>query len=352
MAQQENDEIRLRDVILKIIFFKNLLFKNWVQIVAFVFAFGLLGIVYSISKNDTYEANLTFVIDENQESSSPLTNVVGLANQFGFNIGGTSGGTFSQSNIEKIIISKRVVEEAILENGTIHSKSDLLIHHYFELNGIYQDWKKQNKPVLNFSIDRSEFTFQHDSTLRLVYNDLITNHIKTSSEDDNSIFKLTCHSKNEEFAKLLTESLAKNLEHYYTKVQIAKSESTLSLLSLRADSVLSELKIAEYNYATYKDANYGVQRAQGLLEEIRLKRSVEILNIMYSEIIKNLEISKFTLINNKPLLNIIDSPKLPLKTNEISPVLAFILFSILGGFGISVYIILRQIIREELKERF
>ena len=45
---------------------------------------------------------------------------------------------------------------------------------------------------------------------------------------------------------------------------------------------------------------FNVQK--GLLEEIRLKRDVEILNIMYgSEIVKNLEISKFTLLNNENL---------------------------------------------------
>jgi hypothetical protein len=112
---------------------------------------------------------------------------------------------------------------------------------------------------------------------------------------------------------------------------------------------LGELKNAEYRYASHKDSNFGVQRAKGLLDEIRLKRDVEILNIMYGEIVKNLELSKFTLINNKPLLNIIDRPNLPLEGNKISVVKAFILFSILGGFIICLHLIFRQVIRDELK---
>ena len=70
---------------------------------------------------------------------------------------------------------------------------------------------------------------------------------------------------------------------------------------------------------------------------------------MYGEIVKNLELSKFTLINNKPLLNIIDRPNLPLKGNKISVVKAFILFSIMGGFIICLYLIFRQVIRDELQ---
>ena len=53
---------------------------------------------------------------------------------------------------------------------------------------------------------------------------------------------------------------------------------------------------------------------------------------MYGEAVKNLEISKFTLLNNKPLINIIDKPKLPLKVNRQSIIFSFILSSILGGF--------------------
>ena len=106
--------------------------------------------------------------------------------------------------------------------------------------------------------------------------------------------------------------------------------------------------MAEYEYAAYKDANFGVQRAKGLLQEIRLKRNVEILNVMYVEVVKNLELSKFTLLNNKPLLNIIDRPTFPLEMKTLSVKVSFILFSILGAILISFYLIVIQIIKEEM----
>lgn len=347
--QQENDEIRLKDVILKLVFLKNLLLKNKLLILAFILLFGLLGVSYSLLKKSAYTADLTFVVDEQQEGNNPLGSMAGgIASQFGFNIGGSSRGTFSQSNIEEIISSKRVVQAAILQTVTIDKKEDLLIHHYFDFNGIYEVWEKNGVPFIDFSIGSPAFSFQHDSLMGIVYDDLVKNYITTSIGDENTIFLISCVSENEQFAKLLVESLASTLENYYIKFQTAKSESALSLLSFRADSVLNELKIAEYQYATHKDANFGVQRAQGLLEEIRLKRNVEILNVMYAEIVKNLEISKFTLINNKPLLNIIDRPVLPLKNNKSYPIVAFVLFGLLGGFGISFYLIVRQLFLDEL----
>ena len=69
---------------------------------------------------------------------------------------------------------------------------------------------------------------------------------------------------------------------------------------------------------------------------------------MYGEIVKNLEVSKFTLLNNEPLLNIIDRPTLPLKVNKLSMIAAFILFSILGLLIYSFTLIIKQIINEEM----
>ena len=70
------------------------------KIIVFSLIFGLLGSVYVYFKKETYEAHLTFVIDESQESGS-LGALSGMASQFGFNLGGASSGTFSQVNIQE-----------------------------------------------------------------------------------------------------------------------------------------------------------------------------------------------------------------------------------------------------------
>ncbi len=341
------DDIRLKDVILKLKSIIELLWRKKNQIILFTIIFGLFGGVYAYFKKETYEAHLTFVIDESQDSGG-LGSISGMASQFGFNIGGTSNTTFSQTNIQEIITSRRVVEEALLRNGVVDGKEDLLINHHIEFNKHRENWKGTKIENIYFPTNREDFTLQHDSIIGLAFVNLTNGNISTSIEDESNIVKISCVSKNEDFAKLMIESLANKLEEYYTIFQTAKSENTLNFLSHRADSVLNELKKAEYKYASYKDANFGVQRAKGLLEEIRLKRDVEILNIMYGEIVKNLEVSKFTLLNNKPLLNIIDSPTLPLKVNKITIFSSFVLFSILGSALFIFFIIIKQIINEEM----
>ena len=343
----KNEDISIKDIALKLINYKNILFFNKSKILIISLLFGALGIFYSISKEDTYEAHLTFVIDENQDAGG-FGALSGMASQFGFNIGSNSAGTFSQTNIQKIITSRRVVIEALLTKGIINGKKDLLINHHIDFNEHRLNWKNTDIENLYFTENRDDFTIQHDSIIGLAYQSLTKDNISINIEDDSNIFKISCVSKNEDFAKLLVESITEKLEEYYILFETAKSKNTLDFLTYRSDSILDQLKKAEYKYASYKDANFGVQRAKGLLEEIRLQRDVEILNIMYGEVVKNLEISKFTLLNNKPLINIIDKPKLPLKVNRQSIIFSFIFSSILGGFLISFYLILIYVLKEEL----
>ena len=86
---------------------------------------------------------------------------------------------------------------------------------------------------------------------------------------------MICESKDEQFAKLLVESLVSEVSDYYTHTQTAKARNTLDFIQNRADSVLNKLKLAELSYARHIDSNFGVMRAEGLLEELRLKRELE-----------------------------------------------------------------------------
>ena len=74
-----------------------------------------------------------------------------------------------------------------------------------------------------------------------------------------------------------------------------------------------ELEIAEEEFAKVKDINQRIVKASGRLKELQLMRNVEVLNTMYLEIVKNLELSKLTLLNQTPIIQIIDKPILPLE---------------------------------------
>ena len=79
-------------------------------------------------------------------------------------------------------------------------------------------------------------------------------------------------------------------------------------------------------------------------------RRVEVLNAMYLEIVKNLELSKITLLNQTPIINIIDTPTLPLKEDKKSKILFGVLGGFLGGFLSICFFIFRKLFKDALAE--
>ena len=259
--------------------------------------------------------------------------------------------TFSEGNIHELLTSRRVVEEALLSKVNINGNDKLLINYHIEFNEYRDEWAESMPEIKDiiFTADRSGFTLAQDSILGLAWKNLTNTNLQIELADESSIITVICQSKDEQFAKLLVEALVSEVSDYYTHTQTAKARHTLDFIQNRADSVLNELKLAELSYARHKDSNFGVMRAEGLLDELRLKREVEILNVMYGEIIKNLEISKVTLLNQKPLINVIDSPRFPLEVVRLSMLKGLLLFGLFGATLASMYILITSLIRDVLE---
>lgn len=345
-----DDEIRLKDVILKVKELKAELYLKWKFILLISSFFAALGILFAMKKQTTYRAELNFVVEDNGRGGS-LGTYAGLASQFGLDLGRGSSTTFSEGNIVELLTSRRVVEEALLSEAIINGDHDLLINYHIEFNEYREKWAESMPEIkdLIFISDRSSLTLVQDSILALAWRNLTNGNVKVETGDESNIISVTCQSKDERFAKFLAEALVREVSDYYIYTQTAKARQTLGFVQNRADSVLTELKGAELAYARYKDSNFGVMRAEGLLEQLRLKREVEILNVMYAEILKNLEISKVTLLNQMPLINVIDAPRFPLEVIRFSALKGLILFGVLGAMLASIYVVTNSLIRDALQ---
>ena len=346
-----DDEIRLKDVILKLQVLRGELFSRWKVIFIISSLFAVIGVLYAIKKQVTYKAELNFVVEDTSGGGGPLGKYSGLASQFGFDMGLGTSTTFSEGNIHELLTSRRVVEEALLSKVNVNGNDELLINYHIEFNEYRDEWAETMPKIkdLIFTTDRSGFTIEQDSILGLAWKNLTNTNLQIELAKESSIITVICQSKDEQFAKLLVEALVSEVSDYYTHTQTAKARNTLDFIKNRADSVLNELKLAELSYARHKDSNFGVMRAEGLLDELRLKREVEILNVMYGEIIKNLEISKVTLLNQKPLINVIDSPRFPLDVVRLSKLKGLLLFGLIGATLASMYVVISSLIREVLE---
>jgi uncharacterized protein involved in exopolysaccharide biosynthesis len=308
-----------------------------------------MGIVFVISDVKKYTAELTFVVEDQQQGGGTLGAMSGMASQFGFDIGGSSSSTFSQNNILELLKSRGVVESTLMQSRKVNKKDNLLIEHYLYINKIKDSWKtnKDLNPVSFHGI----LTQNNDSVSGGVWMNIIEEKLVVELQSDEAnIINLSYISVDEGFAKTFVEALIEQMSKMYITHQTAQASKTLDFLTSRSDSVFIELEIAEEEFAKIKDINQRIVKASGRLKELQLMRRVEVLNAMYLEIVKNLELSKITLLNQTPIIHILDKPILPLKIEKKSKLFFGLLGAFLGGFLSLVFFVFRKLFKDALSE--
>ena len=342
-----NDEIQLKDILIKLSEYKVFLLKKKVAIIAFSFLFFVIGVVYTFTLNTKYNAELTFVVEA--DGGTSLGAMSGIASQFGFDIGGGESSTFSQSNVIELLKSRGVIVKTLMQRAKVNGKTDLLIEHYLGINEIKQVWaESDNFKGVSFH-DNSSYI--HDSISGVIWSHIIENNLTIEMQSDGAnIITLSYISSNQDFSKEFVKTLIAEMSKMYISHQTAQANNTLEFLQDRADSVFVELEIAEQEFAKVKDINQRIVKASGRLKELQLMRKVEVLNAMYLEIVKNLELSKITLLNKTPIINIIDEPILPLEESGMSKILVALIGGFLGGFFSLCYFIFRKLLADTLAE--
>ena len=342
----ENKEIELKEIFSTISELKKELHSNLFKIFLLVISFTVLLLVFSLAQDPRYKAELSFVVEDTQKSA-PLSSMSGLASQFGFDMFSSSNSTFSQANIMDLLKSRGVISKTLLQKSNYTDKSDFFIDSYLKINSINNDWNElQSLKDLNF---HDKLTITHDSIITLVWQKIIEEDISVEiKNDETDIIYLSFTCSDEKFAKFFSESLISEMSRMYISYQTKQSTNTISFLQNRADSVFVELEKAEQEFARVKDINQRIIKASGRLKELQLMRNVEVLNTMYLELVKNIEVSKLTLLNQTPIIQVIDKPILPLEDTKMSIFLVLLITIFISTTFSIIYIVLRKLVNDSL----
>lgn len=305
---EEKEGMSLIDMINGLKEFLAELKKNWGLITLVVCITSGFGFFYSYTSKPKYIAASTMMLESSKGS---MSGTLALASQFGL-IGGSSSASMTEDKLIEIIKAEKIVKTALLKKATIDTSTDLLANHFIDLFGYKKVWKK-NDSLKDFRFKNSEenMTIQENRVFKIFYKQIIANFL-TIEKSKSGIVTITTTTPSELFSKYFNEYLVDAATSYYVDRITAKGRKSLDIVQKRVDSITIALKDAEFTLARWKDANYRLVKAQGLMEELRLRRNVEIYNALYLEGIKRLELSKFTLLDDTPFLQIIDKPTLPL----------------------------------------
>lgn len=342
----END-IKVREIILQIRMWVQYLWsRKWILIAAGVIG-SVLGLSYSYIKSPRYTATTTFVV-ESADSKGGLGRLTGMAAAAGIDIGGGAGGLFQGDNILELYKSRQMLVDALL--AKVNPDSDeLLVDRYLAYTGIKESWKENPElRMLDFrqtsdSLQRGELRLR-DSVMTTIANAIRSQALTVEKPDKKlSIVQVNVSSPDEIFSKSFNQNLVQRVNEFYVQTKTKKSNENIAILEAKVDSVRAAMSGAIYSGAKVSDATPNLnptRQVQRVAPVQEAQFSAETNRAMLAQLLQNLELAKMTLLQEQPLIQLIDQPVYPLPIDKLGKKKGMVLGGFVFGFLTAVCLII------------
>ena len=333
----EEDEISLKEIILKLRVFYREALRNWKLIGLIAFPFVLFFLIRAIIVPPAYTARLTYMV--NEDEGGGLGGVSTLLNQFGF-----AGGGSSEFNLDKIVQlskSQKIIKEVLLEKGTVKDREDYFINHIIREYNYHKKWKKDTTGLKNYLLESNneeQFSKTDYKALKEIYARMTGNPKKrikgllsSGYTDDSGILDISIQSTSEPLSIQLANTMYDKLSSFYIEKTTEKQEQTYNIVRFKADSLKQLLNQTQYEYLKFDDTNRGLALRQSQARKLKLERDMQALAIAYGEALKNVEVADFALKSATPFFQEIDEPVSPIAPVKRSKLKAILLGALLGG---------------------
>ncbi len=349
--ETQNDEITLKELLLKAKEWYTFLLSQWKTIVLAGIIGAIIGLGYAFYKKPIYTATLTYALEDGKAAGGGLGS---LASSFGFDIGGVGGnsGAFSGANLMELFKSRAMVEKTLLAPVSQNNKTISLAEMYIQDKKWREKWEEKPRlKTLYFkpNADKSKFTRVQDSIFGVIYNDLSKNALTVEQKDKKvAIGTITMKGTNEFFAQQFTLALTKTVTDFYIETKSKRAKENLDILERQTDSIRGELNVAITGVAVANDNTFGLNPALNVKRVPSAKKQVDVQanTAILTELVKQTELAKVTLRKETPLIQIIDQPILPLTKEKFGKSKGIVLGGFLAGFLTVLGLIVRRILKE------
>lgn len=350
----EEDEITLKEVILKIQEFILEAWRHKWWIVAAGLGFAAIFLVRAMLEKPTYTATLTFMVNEDEGGS--MGGIATILGQFGLSSGSRSG-RFNMEKIMALARSRRIVQEVLFEQADLNGKHDYIANHIIDFYDYHQAWEKDTL--------LSGFYFRNDSitlfkeierkALLAIYGRMVGNPQKEVEglmdigyNEETGILSLNVKSYEEVLSIIIANKAYEKLSRYYIEKTTEQQQKTYNTLKFKVDSIQTALYQKEQQLAQFQDQSQSLLLRTDNIKQTRLNREVQMLTLMYGEAIKNLETASFLLKSSTPVFQVVDPPISPIDPVRESKLKALVLGGFLGGF-VALFILLGgKIVRDTI----
>ncbi len=350
-----SNEISLIEIVSKLKQYWSYLLSKWVIICIFGFGGAAIGLLASFLTKPKYTAHLSFALVEKSTGGG----LADLASSFGYGglVGGNNG-AFSGDNLLEIIQSRYAVEKTLLTPVNYRGQNKNLVEVYIDFNDLRKKWqkKKKNKDLqqLSYPIGQKceSFNRTQDSVLFTIYDEFIKSQALTVTRKNKkvSIVNVNFTSKDEMFSKLFVEQLMDQTYRFYKETKTSQSRSNINMMQHTADSIKGLYETALYKGAGFSQVNVNQALQFAAVPRIKQENNAQLYGTVYAEVLKNLETLKLDMARETPIVQIIDTPRLPLEKEKLGKIKGVFTGGILGGFLIVVYLLGSLYVKELMKK--
>jgi uncharacterized protein involved in exopolysaccharide biosynthesis len=341
--------------------FLNYFISQYKIILLITIITSTIGLIYGKLQPSTYKATSTFIVED--KSGKGGGGLSGLASQFGIDVGGLTGGgagLFDGDNILEIIKSRAIIEKVLLtkiEEPSL-AKGQTIADYYIQINNLGPAFESKNITTksLNFAglTEGTKHTLQQDSILFILYAGINKSLNVEKKNKKSTIITLEVVSGNQVFSKIFAEELLKQTSDLYIDIKTGNLSRSIDKIQQKTDSLLNIINnisnktsklivpviedlVNENAAMKYRKENYRNKFTYNNTTPIeQTTRERTVAYTMYAEMAKNLETLKLSLINQTPVIQVLDTPKYPMFDLR-TPARYFLLIGFAVGFVLSFF---------------
>jgi hypothetical protein len=343
------DQFSFKDIVLKLVSFKNLVVRNWKVLILTIILGIAGGYAFEIfnRKPPVYIAKIVFNMESGGGSSGGLSD---LASAFGISSGGSSSpGLFVGDNFVELLKTKNLYNRAVLSRVKVNGKEEIFGNYYLRASGILKD-------ELEDDVEMQTFQFKHDnykdatpnerSKVRLVQNYLMPYTVVANDSKKATFLALAVTSRNDTLSYIWANLYLKVVTEFYKETKTQKSRELLDLMVNRVDSLKRVLYATQSAAARFQDQNQQIIVQEGLIQQQRLQTNSGQIQGMYFEAVKNLDNIKFSMAKETPLFTRIDDPELPISPEPDPAKKVIIIGALIGLFLGVLYVAFKETLSE------
>lgn len=312
--KKTSEEVSVKDIISRMAGYFRFILKNWL----FLVAAAVVGATFSYFRvkdaRPLYTAEVTFLVEDGKGGGGGLGAYAGLASQFGLDLGGgAAGGLYQGNNFQEFLKSRLLIQRVMLTaypKDTTLSLADV----FFQQSNMKASWDANPRTAgVRFPVNVFTMTPLQDSAFTQMHAALVNEKVlKINPLRKSTILKISYISPDEYFAWIFVTKLVQSAADFYVQTKTMNSQRQVDNLQRKADSLLQMLNRRSYDAAVSQDMYPNPARRVATVGAELSMMDKLVTQTLYTEVIKNLEMSKAALAQEMPIIQMVDKPVLPL----------------------------------------